>query len=137
MATYKSREAVVPRPRMQLFDRITDFQGLLAAVPEDKRKDITVEGDTLTATYAGFTIGICIAEKIPFEKVVFKDIEAPFHFSVTFSMQEVSGDILSTRLQIVVDAELNFMMKTLLGGKIQEYLDKAVEGLATGQIPSL
>lgn len=133
MAEYKSKTVLVQASPVVLFNRITDLQGMMASVPEDKRKDITVDGDTIRTTQSGFTIAICIREKVPFSKVVFADVEAPFHFSVTVNL-EGTDDILQTRLSVDIDADLNFMMKAVLGGKIQEYLDKAVDMFANGAV---
>ena len=132
MAEYKSKTVLVHAAPMSLFNRITDVGALLAAVPEEQRRNITVEGDTITSTVSGFTIAVKISEKVPFSKVVIEDVEAPFHFRVTFHFD--AAELLSeTMLTIEVSADLNFMMKTLLGGKIQEYLDKAVTAISTGQ----
>lgn len=131
MAEYKSKTVVLDRPQMSLFAAFTNLEAILAAVPADKRQDIVVEGDTVRATYAGFTIAVCIAEKVPVSKVVYKDVEAPFHFSITLHF-DPAALINQTTLWIEVDADLNFMMRTLLGPKIQEALDTIVMQLANG-----
>ena len=49
-----------------------------------------------------------------------------------------SSDPYKTDFQIVVNAELNFMMKTLLGSKIKDALDKVVDSLVAvseGRMP--
>ena len=49
-----------------------------------------------------------------------------------------SGDPYKTDFQIVLDADLNFMMKTLLGGKLKDALDKVVDSLVAvseGRMP--
>ena len=74
-----------------------------------------------------------IAEKVPFSKVVFEDVEAPFHFHITLNLEPGEAP-METLFNINVDADLNFMMKTLLGGKIQEFLDKTVTAVSTGEI---
>ena len=53
----------------------------------------------------------------------------------------VDGSMLSTDYtyeNITIEAELNFMMKTLLGGKIKDGLDKVVDALVAmseGRMP--
>lgn len=131
MAEYKSKTVVVDRPQMSLFNAFTNLEAMVAAVPADKRGDVVVEGDTTKASYAGFTIAVCIAEKIPFSKIVFKDVEAPFHFSLTIHLDPAQF-LNQTSLTIVAAAELNFMMKTLIGPKIQEALDQIVLSIANG-----
>ena len=53
-------------------------------------------------------------------------------------MFDPSTDPYKTDFQIVLDADLNFMMKTLLGSKLQDALDKVVDGLVAvseGRMP--
>lgn len=131
MADYKSKTVVIDKPQMALFHAFTNLGLLLSAIPEDKRGDIVVEGDTVKASYAGFTIAVCIAEKLPFSKVVYKDVEAPFHFSITLHFDPAQL-INQTTFSIEVSADLNFMMRTMLGPKIQEVLDSIVLQIANG-----
>lgn len=131
MAEYKSVEVTVNAAPMEIFNRLTDIGGFLQSVPEEYRKDITVSGDTLSLCYAGFTIAIRLCDKVPFSKVSFCDVEAPFHFTVTFNLAPAAL-ISQTVLSIGMEADLNFMMKSLLGGKIKEFLDKAATAIATG-----
>ncbi|MCQ2185895.1 MAG: hypothetical protein MJY92_04135 [Bacteroidales bacterium] len=131
MAEYKSRSAVVDRPQMVLFQAFTSLEAMLAAVPQDKRKDITVEGDTVRINYAGFTIAVAITEKQPFSKVVFQDVEAPFHFTFTLHFDPAEL-ITQTTLWMEVNADIPFMMKALIGPKIQEALDTIVMQIANG-----
>ena len=49
-----------------------------------------------------------------------------------------AADPYKTDFQIELDADLNFMMKTLLGSKIQGALDKVVDSLvdvSEGRVP--
>lgn len=131
MAEYKSRTVTVNMPQVELFGRLTDLNGILAAVPEDKRKEIKLDGDTVSASYAGFCLAVRISEKVPFSKIVISDVEAPFHFSVTFNL-DAAAIITQTKLTVSVEAELNFMMKMMLGSKIQEFLDKAADAIESG-----
>lgn len=131
MAEYKSKTVIVQAPAMHIFNRLTDLRGLVAALPQEKQKDIILEGDTLRATAAGFAIAVAITEKIPFSRITYADVQAPFHFTVNVCLDSCEI-ITQTSLCIIVNAELNFMMKTLLGGKIKEGLDSIVDVIANG-----
>ena len=52
----------------------------------------------------------------------------PVDFTFWIQLHEVSDN--DTRIRMVLHAELNMMMRMLIGSKIQGGLDKAVEGLA-------
>lgn len=131
MVEYKSKTVIVNSTAKTIFDKAVDMSGLLAAIPEDKRQNVTVDGDMIGIDYAGFSIKIKISEKIPFSKVVYADAEAPFHFNVTIDMQPAQI-ITQTLMTVTVDADLNLMMKMMLGNKIKEYLDMAVTAVSTG-----
>ena len=42
---------------------------------------------------------------------------------------DAASDPYKTDFQIVLNADLNFLMKTLLGSKLQQALDKVVDSL--------
>lgn len=133
MAEYKSKTVTVPAPPAALYGKFTDLEGLLAAVPQEQRSLVNVDGDSFRLNYAGFTIEVRITEKVPYSKIVCQGVETPFPFTVTIHLD--NGEFLNqTSLMIEINAELNFMMKTLLGSRIQEFLDKFVMAIATGQV---
>ena len=119
----KSKRAVVSRPPYQLYMAFVDMRNFLQYVPEDKKADIQADYDSIRATVQGFEIGI-------------KD-GAPFHFTLTMCF-DASSDPYKTDFQILLDADLNFMMKALLGSKLKDALDKVVDSLVAvseGRVP--
>ena len=78
-----------------------------------------------------------VTDRTPYSKIEFADDGAPFKFTLTMHF-DAASDPYKTDFQIVVDAELNFMMKTLLGSKIKDALDKVVDSLVAvseGRMP--
>lgn len=121
-----------------LYMGFTDMRNFVQFLPEDKKQGITADFDTLNATVQGFNIGIRMAERRPYSRLVFEDNGAPFKFSVSMHFDPVMGETDKTEFYIEVSAELNFMMKMLLGSKLKEALDKMVDGLAAvseGRMP--
>ena len=133
----KSKRAVVSRPPYQLYMAFTDMRNFVQYLPEDKREGVQADFDSIRATVQGFEIGIKVKERTPYSKIEFVDDGAPFHFTLTMHF-DPSTDPYKTDFQIVLNADLNFMMKTLLGSKLQEGLDKIVDGLVAmseGRMP--
>mgnify|MGYP002508424538 CR=1 FL=1 len=133
----KSKRAVVSTPPYQLYMAFTDMRNFLQYLPEDKRADVQADYDSIRATVQGFEIGVKVKDRTPYSKIEFVDDGAPFHFFLTLHF-DAASDPYKTDFQIVVDAELNFMMKTLLGGKIKDALDKVVDSLVAmseGRMP--
>lgn len=134
----KSRKAVVSKAPYELYMAFTDMSNFVRFLPEDKKADVTADYDSLHATVQGFDIGVRITGRTPYSRIDFSDDGAPFRFTLSMLFDASSSDPYKTDFQIVLDADLNFMMKTLLGSKLQEALDKVVDGIVAmseGRMP--
>lgn len=133
----KSKRSVVSKAPYELYMAFADMRNFVQFVPEDKRSDVTADYDTIHATVQGFAIGVKVIQRTPYSRLEFADDGAPFQFRLTMHF-DASVDPYKTDFQIVLDADLNFMMKTLLGGKLKDALDKVVDGLVAvseGRMP--
>lgn len=133
----KSRKAVVSKPPYQLYMAFVDMRNFVQFLPEDKKAGVTADYDSIQTVVQGFNIGVKVTQRVPYSRIEFADDGAPFKFSLTLHFDPAS-DPYRTDFQIVLDAELNFMMKTLLGGKLKEALDKVVDTLvdmSEGRMP--
>ena len=139
MTEYNSKHAVVRRAPYELYMAFVDLRNFVQFLPEDKKKDVTADFDTLTATVQGFSIGVMVHERVPYSKISFIDYgNSPFAFKIDFHFDSNNGAQNETDFHIDVEADLNFMMKTMLGGKIKSGLDKIVDSLAAiseGRMP--
>ena len=127
-AHYESKHGLVAIPQEQLYMSFTDLRTLAQAVPAKYKDSVSADFDHLNATVQGFTISVKVAERIPYSLIRLEDDGAPFHFSVAAHFDPAAG---GTDFSIELDADLNLMMKALLGGKIKDALDTAVDGLVT------
>ena len=137
-ATYNSKHGTVARRREELFMAFTDLRTFASMIPEDKRGSVEATYDTLTATVQNFRVGVKITVREPYSRIEMVDWDAPFGFHVTFHFDPAS-EPGKTDFYIDAEADLNFMMKTFLGSKIQEGLDKIVDGLVAvseGRMPA-
>lgn len=139
MATeIKSKHATVSKPPYQLYMAFVDMRNFVQFLPEDKKKDVTADYDSIKATVQGFPVGIRISDRIPYSRIDFEDDGAPFKFSISMHFDAVGSDPYKTDFHIEVSAELNFMMKMMLGSKLKDALDKMVDALAAmseGRMP--
>ena len=132
-----SKKAVVSKAPYELFMLFTDMRNFVTLLPEDKREGVEADYDWLHAQVQGFNIGVKVTDRVPYSKICYADDGAPFQFRLKLHFDPAT-DPYKTDFQIVVDADLNFMMKTLLGGKIKEALDKVVDALVAmseGRMP--
>ena len=132
-----SKRAVVSKAPYELYMLFVDMRNFVQMLPEDKKEGIEADFDSLHASVQGFPVGVKVLDRVPYSKVVYEDDGAPFKFNLTLHFDPAS-DPYKTDFQICLDADLNFMMKTLLGSKLKEGLDKIVDGLVAmseGRMP--
>lgn len=137
MAEFRSKKTTVSKAPYELYMAFVDMRNFVQFLPEDKRADVTADYDSIHAVVQGFSIGVRVKERVPYSRIEFMDDGAPFKFFLTLHFNP-SSDPYKTDFEIVVDAELNFMMKTLLGSKIKDALDKVADSLAAvseGRMP--
>ena len=138
MATeIKSKRAVVSKAPYQLYMAFVDMRNFVQFLPEDKKAGVTADYDTIHASVQGFDIGVKVVDRVPYSRIEFADDGAPFQFKLTMHF-DAASDPYKTEFQIILSADLNFMMKTLLGSKIQGALDKVVDSLvdlSEGRMP--
>ena len=133
----KSKRAVVSKAPYELYMTFVDMRNFVQFLPDDKKEGVTADYDTIHAEVQGFNIGVKVVDRIPYSKIGYADDGAPFQFRLNLHFDPAT-DPYKTDFQVVVDAELNFMMKTLLSGKIKEGLDKMVDAMvdmSEGRMP--
>ena len=137
MVNYKSKKAVVSKAPYELYMAFVDMRNFIQFLPEEKKADVTADYDSIHASVQGFNIGVRVTDRVPYSRIAFADDGAPFKFVLQMHFNP-AADPYKTDFQIELDADLNFMMKTLLGSKIQGALDKVVDSLvdvSEGRVP--
>lgn len=139
MATqYSSKHGIVSRPPYELYLSFSDMRNFLQMLPEDKKQGVTADFDSIDATVQGFHIGVRVKSRVPYSLIEVEDSDAPFHFCVSLHF-DATGDPGKTDFHIEVAAEMNLMLKMVLGSKVQGALDKVVDGLvdlSEGRMPA-
>lgn len=133
-----SKHRSVARAPYMLYMPFSDMRNFVAMLPEDKKQGVEADYDTIHATVQGFNVGVRVEERRPYSRIVYKDDGAPFQFTVNICFDADGGNPDSTDFHIEIEADLNFMMKMLLGSKLQDAVDKmvdAVADMAMGKIP--
>ena len=134
---YTSKHGTVSRSPYELYLSFSDMRNFLNMLPEDKRQGVTADFDTLDATVQGFHIGVRVKSRVPYSLIEVEDNGAPFRFTVALHF-DAAPQPGRTDFHIDVSAELNLMLKMVLGGKIQGALDKVVDALvdiSEGRMP--
>jgi carbon monoxide dehydrogenase subunit G len=134
---YESKQQQILKPASRIFPFISRLDMLTPAL-QDKVEEWSATEDTCSFKVKGFTVALRIEERVENKHVKITGDPTsgvPVDFSFWIQLHEVSDS--DTRIRMVLHAELNMMMRMMIGSKIQGGLDKAVEGLAMAfnQIP--
>ena len=133
----KSKKAVVSKAPHELYMAFVDMRNFVNFLPADKKEGVTADYDSIHAQVQGFNIGVKVTDRTPYSKIEFSDDGAPFHFGLKLFF-DAASDPYKTDFHIELDADLNFMMKMVLGSKLQQGLDKVVDALvdmSEGRMP--
>lgn len=138
-AHYTSKHGQVSKSPEELYMAFCDMSNFSRLMPEQQKAEIKADYDNLKITVQGFSIAVKIDERQPYRLIRIISVESPVEFvgALHFEPSVLHG---KTDFSIVLDANLNFMMKTMLGGKIQQALDKAVDSLvdiSEGRMPQM
>lgn len=133
------KEIVINKPSVAVFSLFDDFTRFSGNIPAEYQAAVTADRDSIRLTVKGFSLGVRVKERIPFSYVSLEGDElAPFPFLVSFHLAPIGLD--STLFHIEVDAELNMMMKMMLGSRLQPAIDKItdqIEAATKGEMPDL
>ncbi|MFI3301535.1 MAG: polyketide cyclase [Rikenellaceae bacterium] len=129
MEKYESKQHQILLPVEQLYTLISRFDNLTPAVA-DKVEDWQADEDRCSFKAKGFTLKLRIDERVENKhvKIVGDEGGAPIDFSFWIQLQSVAP--YDTRFRLVLHAELNMMMKMMVGGKLKDGLDQIAEGVA-------
>ena len=129
MEKYESKQCQIFKSASQIFPFISNFSLLTPAVA-DKVEEWQATEDSCSFKVKGFTVKLRMIDKVEGKhvKITGDDGGVPIDFAFCIQLHEVTPT--DTRIRIVLHAELNMMMRMMVGGKIQKGLDQAVEGFA-------
>lgn len=127
---YTSKQQQILKPAVRIYPFISRFD-LLTPALQDKVEEWSATEDTCSFKVKGFNVALRIVERVENKhiKIAADDQNGvPVDFSFWIQLQEAAEN--DTRIRMVLHAELNTMMRMMIGSKIEGGLDKAVEGLA-------
>jgi len=136
-AKYTSKHGIVSKSQSELYMGFVDMRNFQAMIPSDKGINVKADYDTLSANVENFNIGVKVSGRVPYSLIQLQDNGAPFNFGISVHFDE-APQAGKTDFWVELDADLNLMMKMMLGSKLQEGLDKIVDGLVAaseGRMP--
>jgi hypothetical protein len=126
----RGKSIIINNPAYLLYSAFADMNNLVRNLPEEKKKEIKTTEDTIEGTVQGFSMGLKIIERNPFSSIKFEQYgNSPFKFNLVMFFDAI--DVSKTDFHIELEAELNFLLKSMLGNKLQDLVDQITDQLAS------
>ena len=136
MEKYESKQHQIRRPAELIYTLISRFDNLTPAV-QDKVEEWQADENHCSFKAKGFTVKLEIVDKEcpKYVKIQSGEGGLPIDFTFWIQLQQVAP--YDTRMRMVLHADLNMMMRMMIGGKLREALDQIAESMANAlyQIP--
>ncbi len=128
MEKYESKQQQILKPAAMVYTVVSDFSNF-TPILRDKVEGWQADADTCSFTAKGFPVRLRIVERVENELVkIAGEDGSPIDF--TFWMQLKEAGESDTRMRIVLHANLNMMMKMMVGSKLQQAVDQIAEQVA-------
>ena len=125
---YESKQQQIRRDAGMIYAVLSDFNNFTPLVA-DRVEGWRVEGDTCSFKVKGITMTLNMTEKVPNERIRIEASDSsPFGFTFWVQLKEAAP--YDTRMRLVLHAEMNMMIKMMIGSKIQPALDGIAEQIA-------
>ncbi len=133
MDKYESKITSAAYPAAQIYRVLSDLKNLEKVrdlIPKDKVQEMEIDTDFVRMKVDGLgqKITIVIVDRIENDTVKFGVEGIPMDANLWIQMKEVSPT--DTRLKLTVKAEIPFMFRMMIKGKLQQGLDQAADMLA-------
>lgn len=126
---YTSQQVQINHDDELIFRTLSSFSNF-NSVLKGKVDGWESDGDHCSFKASGIRIGLRFQELTPNStiKMVGQDNGSPFPFAFWIQIKQIGPQ--DSRLRIVLDVELNMMVKMMIGGKLQEAVDKIAQQIA-------
>jgi carbon monoxide dehydrogenase subunit G len=129
---YESKQQQIRRDPETIYRALSDFNNFTPMVA-DKVEGWSVSGDggdEVSFRVKGITVGLRMVEKIPGKLIKLEATEStPMGFTFWLQLKEAAP--YDTRMRLVLHAEMNMMLKMMLGKKLQSGLEQMAETIAS------
>ncbi len=132
MSKYESSVKNIPYPQERVYAKLEDLnnlEGLKDKLPEDKVKDLTYSRDEATVNVPPLgNVTIRVIEREEPKCIKLEAAGSPI--PVTLWIQIIPDGEEASKMRVVADAEVNFMLRAMIEKPLKEGLDKIAEALS-------
>ena len=127
---FESSIREIPYSQQSVYDMLSDLNNIdkvKERIPEDKRKDLVFDADSISIKSPMGDIRLHIVEREPPECIKFETKESPLPFN--FWIQILPVDTLTSKMKLTIKAEMNPFIKTMVQKPLQEGIEKIADAL--------
>ncbi len=130
MTKFESEIKKVSQSDEKIFKFISDFNNFKSLIPQDKIKNWQSTEDTCKFSVDGIgDAGLRIVEKQASTTVKYStDGKVPFNFFLWIQLKQVAEN--DTRIKLTIKADLNPMMKMMVGKHVKKFLNMLGDAIA-------
>lgn len=129
MEKYESKQQQIRRSAEQIYSALASFNNFSPMV-EGRVDEWSADDDVCSFKVKGMPVRLRMVEREPYKTIKIQgDDGTPIDFTFWLQLKEVAP--YDTRMRIVVHAELNMMMRMMIGKKLQGAVDQMAEAIAT------
>ncbi len=132
MTTFESSVKQVPYAQEAVYNNLSDLTNLEKVrdrVPEDKLKDFAFDKDSVSLNIDPVgKITLRIVERDEPKCVKFESVDSPMPFNLWIQVLPVTET--TSKMKVTVKADIPFMLKGMLGGPLQDGVEKVADVLA-------
>lgn len=128
MEKYESKQQQIRRSAEQIYSALASFNNFSPMV-EGRVDEWSADDDVCSFKVKGMPVRLRMVEREPHKTIKIQgDDGTPIDFTFWLQLKEVAP--YDTRMRIVVHAELNMMMRMMIGKKLQGAVDQMAEAIA-------
>ncbi len=142
LSKYVSQTKTIPHNEQVVFDYLSNFENISAYfntglidkiaqhVPQVKITDFQSDRDSCKLNITGFGVAeIRIINREPF-KTIKVESSGGIPLKFTFWIQLLPVDSFTTKIRLTLHAELNMMIKMMIGNKLEQGVNQLAETLS-------
>ena len=132
MSKFESSVKLIPYPQENVYRMLSDLSNLdriRDRIPGDKIQDFTFDHDSVSVSVAPVgLISVHIIERDEPKCIKFESAQSPMPFNLWIQILPV--DEQNSKIKVTVKADIPIMLKAMVGGPLQDGVDKIAEALS-------
>lgn len=133
MGKYTSKTGKIEKQDQFIYEFLADFRNLENVIPKDKISNFEATEDNCKFKIDGIgQAGLKTIEKKPYSLIkISSDGKSPFGFDFWIQLKPIEQEQNATAMRPTIDAQLNPMMKMMVGKHLQKGIDSLVDHMVT------